>query len=406
MMKSSGLLRGLAVLIACAATACGDARSAEGDDSNAPGKGRVVNTAPKWRGGEAWALSARPVLVVGGSESDSVAALYGVAGAVRLSDGRIVVADRGASGLRIYDSRGEHLLTSGGKGSGPGEFDGVDALAKIRGDTLLVWDRKSARVSVFDATGKFVDSRRPTGLNALPWFAGAFRDGSFAVSTGVSPSQMMAQSGSTRQDTMVILHVGRQGEVLDTIGRFAGPETFVDMSGGNLTVERVIFGESSSLAVGADRFIAGTNTNYQLTAYTPAGESALTIVKQERRRPASKADVDAYRQYLLSRNLGNVPAEVRASASRRVAAIPHRESLPSFGDIRVDNQGYLWVAQFGVPGQAGKWDIFDPSGVWLGTLEVPGDLTIQEIGPDYVLGVATDELGVERVEMYSLQRKT
>ena len=36
---------------------------------------------------------------------------------------------------------------------------------------------------------------------------------------------------------------------------------------------------------------------------------------------------------------------------------------------------------------------------------LPGDLTIHEIGPDYLLGVATDELGVERVEMYSLQRK-
>lgn len=97
-MKSSGLLRGLAVLIACAATACGDARSAERDDSNAPGNGRVVSTAPKWRSGEGWALSAKPVLVVGGSESDSAAVLYGVAGAVRLADGRIVVADRGANG--------------------------------------------------------------------------------------------------------------------------------------------------------------------------------------------------------------------------------------------------------------------------------------------------------------------
>jgi hypothetical protein len=406
MIESSGLLRGLAVLIACVATACNDARSAGGDDPNERGRGRVVNTAPRWPDGQGWALSARPVLVVGGSEPDSANVLYGVAGAVRLADGRIVIADRGASGLRIYDPRGEHLLTSGGKGDGPGEFDGVDALAKIRGDTLLVWDRKSARVSTFDATGRFVDSRRPAGLNALPWFAGAFRDGSFAVSTGVSPSQMMAQAGATRQDTMVILHVGRDGEVLDTIGRFAGPETFVDMSGGSLTIERVIFGESSSLAVGADRFFAGTNTNYELTAYTPAGDPALTIVKQERRRPASKADVNAYRQYLLSRNLGNVPAEVRAGASRRVAAIPHRESLPSFGDIRVDTQGYLWVARFAVPGQAGKWDIFDPAGVWLGTLEVPGNLTIHEIGPDYLLAVATDDLGVERVEMYSLQRKT
>jgi hypothetical protein len=404
MMRSTRLVYVFAVLSVTAATACDDARSGERSAEKESGRGRVENGAPRWREGEGWTVSTRPLVVIGGNESDSASALYGVAGVVRLEDGRIVVADRGASGIRVYDPAGRQQLTSGGKGDGPGEFRGVDALARVRGDTLLVWDRNAARLSVFDRAGRFVTSHRPAGLNALPWFAGAFQDGSFAVSTGVTPSQMMGQSGSTRQDTMVILHVGRDGSLLDTIGRFAGPETFVDVSGGSLTVERVIFGEGTSLAVGADRLFAGLNTRYEVTAYTPDGEPALTVVKRERRRDASQADVDAYREFLLARNLGNVPAEVRAGAARRVAAIPHRPTLPSFGEIRVDRLGYLWVAHFGVPGRAGAWDVFEPSGRFLGPVEVPGTLEIHEIGADYLLGVSTDELGVERVEMYGLRR--
>ena len=34
------------------------------------------------------------------------------------------------------------------------------------------------------------------------------------------------------------------------------------------------------------------------------------------------------------------------------------------------------------------------------------DYTIREFGADYVLGVHTDELGVQRVAMYGLERPT
>ena len=48
--------------------------------------------------------------------------------------------------------------------------------------------------------------------------------------------------------------------------------------------------------------------------------------------------------------------------------------------------------------------MFDPEGVWLGPVTLPGRLQIVEIGPDYVLGTTRDELGVESVVMYDLDR--
>lgn len=57
-----------------------------------------------------------------------------------------------------------------------------------------------------------------------------------------------------------------------------------------------------------------------------------------------------------------------------------------------------------MPDEPQTWGVFDPCGAWLGTVEVPHNLDIQGIGLDYVLGVVTDDLGVERVEMYRLQR--
>lgn len=115
-MTGTRLLCGFAVLTVMAGTSCGDARSAEGRAGKEARRGRVENNAPHWRDGEGWAVSATPLVAIGGNESDSTSALPGVAGVVRLQDGRIVVADRGAIGIRVYDPSGRHLLTSGGKG--------------------------------------------------------------------------------------------------------------------------------------------------------------------------------------------------------------------------------------------------------------------------------------------------
>lgn len=285
--RKDHLVRAAALLSAISFSACGSDRPDGGLPREA--NGRVLNTAPQWRSGEEWLVSDEPVLVIGGAQSEGADDLFGVAGAVRLSDGRIAIADRGSSGIRLYSSGGSHVRTSGGKGSGPGEFRGVDGIARIRGDTILVWDRSAGRMSVFDP--------------------------------------------------------------------------------------------------------AGTD-----------GVEAMRVARDKPRVRATRADVERYREFLASRNLGSVPPEVRAGAEQRVAAIPHREMLPSFGELRVDEAGHVWVAQFGLPGQPQKWDVFDPAGVWLGTVGMPGDLVIHEIGMDYVLGVATDELGVERVGLYRLQR--
>ena len=46
--------------------------------------------------------------------------------------------------------------------------------------------------------------------------------------------------------------------------------------------------------------------------------------------------------------------------------------------------------------------MFDPDGNLLGSVEVPYGLTVLDIGDDYVLGSALDELQLERIELYRL----
>ncbi len=50
------------------------------------------------------------------------------------------------------------------------------------------------------------------------------------------------------------------------------------------------------------------------------------------------------------------------------------------------------------------WTIFDRDGRVLGFLETPAGLAIFEIGDDYILGLARDDLGVQSVQVWPLAR--
>ena len=102
------------------------------------------------------------------------------------------------------------------------------------------------------------------------------------------------------------------------------------------------------------------------------------------------------------------------------------DSLSIAESLLLDDLGYLWVRQgpspteggegatreittpdgkeWLVPAGSGLHDVFRPDGVYLGTVQLPHDLAVQEIGEDHVLGIATDDLDIRYVRVYGLDR--
>ena len=81
---------------------------------------------------------------------------------------------------------------------------------------------------------------------------------------------------------------------------------------------------------------------------------------------------------------------------------------PAFRRIYPDPSGHVWVElpnpEHPAPGSGvpTTWDVFDPSGAWLGSVEFPARFFVFEIGEGYVAGVWKDEMDVERVRVYEL----
>ena len=78
--------------------------------------------------------------------------------------------------------------------------------------------------------------------------------------------------------------------------------------------------------------------------------------------------------------------------------------MPAYGDvIRLDTEGNLWVPEYSRPGEYPRvWSVFAESGRFLGVVDVPDGLALHDIGSHYVLGLRTDQDGVQYVQPHEL----
>ena len=99
----------------------------------------IVNTTrPVWPPGTGWRLAAAPTLTIGDESGDLNYMFQGVSQALRMDDGTIVVVDRLASQIGLFDAAGVFIRSFGGRGEGPGEFQFLQ-YAWARGDTIRVF---------------------------------------------------------------------------------------------------------------------------------------------------------------------------------------------------------------------------------------------------------------------------
>lgn len=170
------------------------------------------------------------------------------------------------------------------------------------------------------------------------------------------------------------------------------------------------FARMQKVALGGGLVYAGAGDSYEVEVYRtdrPASDLAENQVRPERlvrlprpNRPVTGAAVAEFRRVQLDRELDD---NSRRRIERYLAEVTFPKEMPAYRDLRVDAGGNLWVEEYRAPGEEEnqpRWEVFDPDGVWLGTVETPVGFQIFEIGEDYLLGLWRDDLGVEYLRRY------
>ena len=366
----------------------------------------VESTTHLWQEGEGWQLSPEPVVDIGGGDAEENQ-LFRVAGALQLSDGRIVIANGGTNKLRFFDANGPHLSTVGGTGEGPGEFRRLSGLARYGADSLLAIERSQA--SILDLNGQFARGVIPTPPEGYFQrdLIHIFSDGSILGKVSAAMSDFPV--GLTRLDFHLIRYddSGTSGQIF---GAFAGADNYnTPVEGGSSLNIAPPFGRNTWVRTLGEHIYVADNERYELLRYSSGGRLEMIVRKKQVHLQVTEDDLaEMKRPYTEVSD-----ANRRRRYDRAFRELPVSMTMPAYGarywganamtPIVVDALNDFWVREYTRPSDpSSHWSVFDSDGYWLGTIQLPDGFAPFDIGPDYVLGVWRDEDEVEHVQLYDL----
>ncbi|MDP1859864.1 MAG: 6-bladed beta-propeller [Gemmatimonadaceae bacterium] len=403
----------VAVLLACGRESQDTSSSQAETRRDSAGIEIVTNDASAWREGSAWTLDTQPALTIAFDDRTN-SGPTDVAGAVRLSNGNVVVASAQALRLEVYDRAGRFLRTIGRRGDGPGEFRAITRIWRMRGDSLLLFEGGMTRRFVaFDSAGRAGRTWGAFGADSAMHFlvpVAPLSNGDVAMRTMtvITPATQVRYE---RPFTTLVLfdatwQLSRRLGQFPDVGRYRGP--------GRMLAE-AFFTADTRFAFGATQWVAGDSEHAEYLEYTNDGRLARIVRWRPLAVPVRPEHIEreqerrvAYFRSLFS----NVPRLQRQFIDGGVRPLfvqmQYPLRFPEYSEIHVVGDGHVVLLDFPRIGEEETQQlaltVLSPVGRLLGRVVLPKRFRPLEIGSDYLLGVRTDDDDVPRVELWHLYR--
>lgn len=353
---------------------------------------RIVEGLELEASNETWRPSPAPIVRIGwdspGPEFRNVYA------GTFLSDGGFVVADVRANQLYRFSESGELSSLLGAPGQGPGEFTRLRDVLALGGDSVLVQDWGNLRVSLFAGDEFVADWRFQTR------WTGA--DYEFLLSTDDGHIDLVPTSFRLQGDE----EAGwRKFPLLRASADFASVDTIAELDlyefkgpGNRNPISR--FG----YAVRTGARIAHAQMDQPEVRWLGLEGRPTQIVRWK--APVLEADEEVWASYEryyreLLRDQDPAAVEQRLGERRR----DFGGTLPYFGMAHGDESGNVWLSTYSVSGlQASKYVVLTADGSAAHVVEFSEALRLLDLTADRVLAVAENDLGVQAVVVYRLEK--
>lgn len=352
-----------------------------------------------------WSIDPKPALRLGDANNDQ-AILFGNAlvGATRLPNGGVLVADRGALSLKVFDPAGKHVKSLGRKGEGPGEFDHIAEFWRC-GEEIVAYDIGNGyRVTVFStdlALKRSFRFRGPPEGGSSPYSAAtACNTAGTFIHHGWEVRKDM-KAGVFRAN--VPLWLSGADSTFRRLGEIPGSERWGQVVDGVLRGTRPMpLGKQPVIAIGVDRIYTGAADTYIIAIRDFSGRPLGTFGKPGAQLATTKADVD----FAIDEETAGRGDDVRERVRKAYDAMDLPKTVPAYKAMLVDSEGMVWVQDYPRNRSAMTiWTVFTRDGRQSSEVQLPTHLTVFEIGRDYVLGKFIDpEEDIPEIRVYRLRR--
>ncbi|HUF51399.1 MAG TPA: hypothetical protein VMN60_11220 [Longimicrobiales bacterium] len=389
------LLLAISALAMAHAAACG---VADGDGApqsvvrtDSAGVEIVENHAPEWQPDGGWTVQQTPSLQIGRVDGTEDQLLHGVVTARYVAEG-VLVAQH--TELRFYNRDGALTRRLGGQGDGPGEFQRIQS-AIVCDDRVWAADIMTPRVTAFDVEGDAHSFSLPViGPGQLRTIAlQACTDGVLAVTNGAASSTSPNGAGIERRTQLLISMQESDGSP-DSVMSYPGTEVVDGLM--------VPFGRTTLLRATGDAIYLADTGVPEVRVLDHSGNLHRIIRLAMEPRPVGTVEIARIREQYLA----GLPPSLLEEIEPRFEAAPVPDAMPYFSSLLAASDGTLWLRSYQPFRDAAvtHWQVIDPSGRWLGGVDLPDDFTPHEFGDGAVLGVWLDENEVEHVREYAVGR--
>jgi hypothetical protein len=400
-------LRSAAVGTLLIASACGGDPEQPGARYNTRDSASVTiidALQPQWSSGEEWTVHPIPLVSIGAIEGDSNQLFTTIVGAGVLKDGSIFVGDSGARTIRLYDGAGKFMRAMGGHGSGPGEFRYLLRATACGG--AIVAQNWNGGIVVFNNQGTMLRqfSISEPGKERSPYSLGCGQTGEFtAVGWGDFNYESYPEKPTPRTATSPVWLFDTLGVLVANLGTFVSSERIFLPSpeGGGGTDSPHPLGRAARFAIRDDAIVVGDAAAISVSLIDRSGKLIAKYNGVAEDLRVTPADLDAYMRAPSVRRDSTIRSRLSAAGWPGVAA------FPAYDQILVDPEGNIWLDRYDPPWRDDpRWGVFRSDGVFLGHVVVPPGLTVFEIGTDYIIGARKNEMDVQAVAKFRLQRGT
>jgi len=338
--------------------------------------------------------------------------LVRVSAALRMPNGKILVADGGRRHLLRFGADGKFEKVIGRDGEGPGEFQRLGWMGRHSDDLVGTYDFGQARYSVFSDSG-FLRQVRLQSSSDVRFVEiqplGVLPGGVIIVTGGRSVG--LAAEGPPRQFRLVspIVQFGADGAPGRVIGRYPGTEIEVTMVkngpvAGSFANDIPLFGRGSALGMSEGHIIVVDNERFQFDVVDSTGRMVRSVRRTVANQPVRPAHMQAY----IRERVNAARPQFRESLRADLESRQHAPTFPALeARLIIDAADRIWLGEYRRPGDREQaWWIFTADGRMVGRVNVPLNLMIMDAGTDWVLGTWRGQDDVLTVRLYDLRAAT